>query len=202
MKWSRANDIIVQKLNILISKSTPYSLSSPYFGNPTIHDFVKDLILSTNIIDVIDEEIPNGYRADWGQVIDSKSGNLLSKESDIIIYTGKPFKKIKNKCIRYVLVDKKNVRLVIQVRSSIQSVKSDDKEYCRELKQFSPKVWFVAECCLAKKKSTVQNINKKLKEAGYDQFYYFYRKDYDSLETKEIAYGSFSKFIDLIKRIK
>ena len=50
---TRTYAAIAQELDELLAKSTPYALSSPSFGNPTIHDFVKGLILSTNIIEVI-----------------------------------------------------------------------------------------------------------------------------------------------------
>src|SRR4030042_5371323 len=101
MRATRANAVIAQELDELIAKSPPYSLSTPEFGNPTLHDFVKGLILSTNIIEVIDKHLPKGYSADWGQVIDD-DGNTLSKECDIIVYKGTPFKHIKNKSISFV----------------------------------------------------------------------------------------------------
>ncbi len=201
MRVTRADYAIAQELDELLTKSTPYALSSPSFGNPTIHDFVKGLILSTNIIEVIDKHIPNGYRADWGQVIDEKDGNILSKECDIIIYTGKPLKEIENKSMRFVLVDKKQTKIVIQIRSSIQSVTADDRKYCKELKKFVPEVWFVVECCWAKTKNRAKTIESDLKKAKYSQFFYFYRMDEDTLE-KEIAYEPFIKFIKLIRGIK
>jgi hypothetical protein len=49
---ARYDDVLAQELNVLIEEATPYSLSSPSFGSPTIHDFVKGLILATNIIKV------------------------------------------------------------------------------------------------------------------------------------------------------
>lgn len=201
MKLTRANAAIAQELDELLSKSTPWALSTPQLGNPTIHDFVKGLVLSTNIIEVIDKRIPNGFKADWGQVIDEKDGNALSRECDIIIYNGKPFKTINNKCIRFVLVDKNNVRIVIQVKSGIQSVTSDIKDYCKALKGFAPKVWFITECCWANSERRVVTIKKEMKKAGYDQFFYFYRMDYNS-RRKTIDYGSFLKFIVSIKKIK
>lgn len=201
MKVTRAHATIAQELDELIAKSTPYALSSPSFGSPTIHDFVKGLILSTNIIEAIDKHIPNGYRVDWGQVIDEKDGNALSKECDIIIYKGKPFKTIKNKSIAFVLVDKKQIKIVVQVKSGIQSVTSDDKKYCKELKKFVPKVWYIAECCWAKSRSRVNTIRRELKKAGYKQFFYFYRMDDDSL-GKTIDYEPFIKLVNLIKNLK
>ncbi len=198
---TRTYAAIAQELDELLAKSTPYALSSPSFGSPTIHDFVKGLILSTNIIWVIDKHIPNHYRADWGQVIDEKNGNILSKECDIIIYKGKPFKTIKNKSIKFVLVDKKSTKIVIEVKSSIQSVNIDVKNYCRELKIFVPEVWFIAECCWANSKSRVSDIGRDLKDAGYKEFFYFYRMNDKTLE-KTIVYDPFIKFINLIKRIR
>ena len=170
---ARYDDAIAQELNVLIEEATPYSLSSPSFGNPTIHDFVKGLILATNIIKVIEKYQPDGYYADWGQIIDQRSGNALSNESDIIIYKGKPgCKTIKNQSMRFVLVDKNQARVVIQVKSGIETVREDDKKYCKSLLKFVPQVWFFTECCWANSKSRVEDIEKKLKRVGYTQFFY------------------------------
>lgn len=201
MKMTRVNAAYVQELEQLLPKSTPYALSSPSFGNPTIHDFVKGLILSTNIIEVIEPHLHNGLRADWGQVIDVIDGNALSKECDIIIYKGNPFKPIENKRMKFVLVDKKKTKVVIQVRSSIQSVTTSDRDYCEELKKFVRKVWYIAECCWAKSKKRAETMKQQLEEAGYDQFFYFYRMD-DDLWQKTFDYESFIKFIKLIEKIR
>lgn len=201
MGLTRAQALIAQELEELIKKSTPYSLSTPQLGNPTLHDFVKGLILSTNIIDAIEKHLPDGYRANWGQIIDEKDGNTLSKECDIIIYEGKPFKEIKNNSMKFTFVGKNRAKVVIQVRSSIASVTKDDKAYCLELKKSVPEVWYIAECCLAKSKSRAETIRRELKSAGYKHFFYWYRRDYDSLE-RTIDYKPFLKFIDLIKRIR
>jgi len=198
---TRTYAAIAQELDELLAKSTPYALSSPSFGSPTIHDFVKGLILSTNIIEVIDKHLPNGYRADWGQVIDEKDGNTLSKECDIIIYKGKPFKTIRNKSIAFVLVDKKRTKIVIQVKSSVQSVTADVRNYCKELKKFVPEVWFIAECCWARSKNRAGTVERDLKDAGYKQFFYFYRMN-DNTLNKTIVHEPFVKFIKLIRQIK
>ncbi|UCH93879.1 MAG: hypothetical protein JSV88_26930 [Candidatus Aminicenantes bacterium] len=201
MKLTRAFAATEQELDELLAKSTPYSLSSPKFGNPTIHDFVKGLILSTNIIEVIDKHIPNGYRADWGQVIDDRHGDILSKECDIIIYKGKPFKKIENKSMRFVFVGKKQAKVVIQAKSSIASVTREDKIYCKELKKFVPQIWYIAECCWANSKNRAEKLKKNLKDAGYNDFFYFYRMNADT-EEKTIDPEPFVQFIKLIKKIK
>lgn len=200
MRITRAHAAIAQELDELLPKSTPYALSSPSFGNPTIHDFVKGLILSTNIMEVIDKHLPNGYRVAWGQVIDTRDGNALSKECDIIIYKGKPFKEIKNSSIKFVLVDKKHAKVVIQVRSSIQSITGEDRKYCKELKKFVTKVWFITECCWAKSKNRVSTIKRELGKAGCNEFFYFYRMYGDPLE-RTIDYEPFIKFINLIKKL-
>lgn len=199
MEVTRANASIAQELNILIAKSTPYALSSPSFGSPTLHDFVKGFILSTNILEVIDEHLPNGYGAEWGQVIDKEDGNTLSKECDIIIYEGKQ-KPFKNKRMTFVLADKKSVKVVIQAKSSIHSVTKDDKNYCRELKKFVPEVWYIAECCWAESKTRAETIRRELKRAGYDQFFYFYRMNGSLART--IDHEPFIKFINLVEKIK
>jgi hypothetical protein len=199
---ARYDDAIAQELDVLIGEATPYSLSSPSFGNPTIHDFVKGLILATNIIKVIKKYLPEGYYADWGQIIDKRSGNALSNESDIIIYKGKPgCKTIENQSMRFVLVDKDQARVVIQVKSGIDAVKEEDKKYCKSLSKFVPQVWFFTECCWANSKSRVRDMGKKLKKAGYKQFFYLYSMN-DNRNCRCIDYSQFIKFIELIKKIK
>lgn len=196
---SRADSMLAQDLDELLAKSPPYPLSTPQLGTPTLHDFVKGLILSTNIVDVIANHLPNGYRVAWGQVID-KDGNTLSRECDIIIYKDTPYKEIKNKSMKFVLVKKEQARIVIQVKSSIESVKEDDRKYCRALKKFTPKVWYIAECCWARNKNRVKKVGRELKDAGYEHFFYWYRRD-DSLE-RTIDYEPFLKFVKLIKSIR
>jgi hypothetical protein len=201
MVLTRADALIMQELDELLGKSTPYSLSTPQFGNPTLHDFVKGLILSTNIIEHIDKHIPNGFRADWGQVINVEDGNALSKECDIIIYEGKPYKTIENKSIKFVLVDRKQAKIVIQVRTGIQSVTKESKEYCKEVRKYVPELWFISECCWAKSENRAITIERELKNAGYKQFIYFYRMDENTL-NKTINYKSFIKFTNMIKKLR
>jgi hypothetical protein len=199
---ARYDDAIAQELDVLIAEATPYSLSSPSFGNPTIHDFVKGLILATNIIKVIEKYQPEGYYADWGQVIDKRSGNALSNESDIIIYKGRPgCKTIKNQSMRFVLVDKSQARVVIQVKSGIDSIRQEDRTYCRSLSRFVPGLWFFAECCWANSPSRVKAIRSGLKRAGYKEFFYLYSMD-DEKSRKSIDYSQFVRFVELIKKIK
>ena len=201
MSMNRATAVLAQELEELLSRSTPYSLSSPSFTSPTLYDFVKGLILSTNIIDFIERHLPNGFRADWGQVIDITDGNILSKECDIIIYEGKPYKRIKNRCMDFVLVDKNKVRIVIQVKSSISVVKPEDKDYCRQLSNFVPEIWFLSEACIASSDRRIAKIERDLKSIGYRRFFYFY-KIRDNPIKRDIAYKPFIEFINLIKKLK
>lgn len=199
MTITRADAALAQELDELIAKSTPYALSTPSLGTPTFHDFVKGLVLSTNIIEVIDNHIPNGHRADWGQVIEP-DGNILSRECDIIIYRGKPYKLIQNKRMRYVLAVKRQTKVVIQVRSGIDSVSRDDKIYSQDLKRMVPKLWYFAECCWAKTKKRADDIRRDLRGAGYKQFFYLYRMDPDRLK-KTMDYKQFIRFVRLVKNI-
>lgn len=203
MTLTRADVVIAQELDELIAKCTPHALSSPSLGTPTFHDFVKGLVLSTSIIELIDRHIPNGYRADWGQVID-ESGNILSRECDIIIYRDKPYKLIENKCMRYVLAHKQQAKIVIQARSAIESVTRDDKIYSRDIRRSVPRLWYMAECCLAKSKARVRTITRDLRAAGYAQFFYLCRVDPDTGQRQidHEDYGQFIRFIHLIKQIR
>jgi len=197
---TRDFEAISWELGQLISKSPPYALSTPQLGTPTLHDFVKGLILSTHVAEAIQEHIPNGYRADWGQVI-GEDGNILSRECDVVVYKGKPYKPIENRSMRFVLVKRKRARVVIQVRSSIQSVTKDDAEYCKQLKGFVPRVWFLAECCWANSENRAKTLKRQLKQIGYEHFFYLMRKNIKG-EVIEIGDESFYQFIKLVERIK
>lgn len=199
MGWRRVDYLIGQELEELIAKSTPYALS---IGESHVHRFVKGLILSTNIIDEIGKHLARSKHigVGWGQIID-KQGETLSNECDIIIYKDTPFKEVKNGSMRFVLVSIAQAKIVIQVRSSIESVTKEDKTYCRKLKKFVPEVWYISECCWANSKSRARAIERELKKAGYNQFFYFYRRDQNSLQ-RTIDYDPFIKFITLIKKLK
>jgi hypothetical protein len=201
MSLTRAKNLRMQELDELIAKSTPFSVSSPSFGNPTILDFVKGLILSTNIIRVIEDHLPELFNIDWGQIL-AADGNTLSNECDIIIYRGKPHKLFENKRMRYVFVKKDKVRLVIQVKSSISSVSWDDKKYCADLKKFSQHIWYIAECCIASKPIRVKTIKNNLKSCGYERFIYFKQVKDDKLSRIEIIYEPFINFITAIEKLK
>lgn len=99
------------------------------------------------------------------------------------------------------MVDKKQVRIVIQVRSSIQSVGRESKEYCREVKKFVPEVWYITECCWAKTEHRAGAIERELKRAGYGEFVYLFRSD-EETPSKIINYESFLKFIKRIKKLR
>ena len=198
---NRATVVLAQELEELLAKSTPYSLSSPSFGSPTLHDFVKGLILSTNIIAFIEKHIPDGLRADWGQVIDTYDGDILSKECDIIIYEGKPYKRFENRCMDFVLVDKNKARVIIQVKSSISSVQHDDRYYCKELKKFVKEIWYLSEACIASSKRRIRKIRGDLKSIGYRRFFYFYRIA-DNPVKRVIEYGPYIELVSLIKKLK
>ena len=200
MTLTRADAVIAQELDELIAKCTPHALSTPSLGTPTFHDFVKGLILSTSIIELIDRHIPNGYRADWGQVID-QTGNILSRECDIIIYRGKPDKVIENRCMRYVLAHKQHAKIVIQARSAIESVTGDDRIYFRDMRRSVPQLWYIAECCWARSKARAESLRRDLWKAGYRRFFYLYRKDPDTAD-RDIDYDQFVRFVRLIKKIK
>jgi hypothetical protein len=134
------------------------------------------------------------------QIIDN-NGNTLSKECDIIIYEGKPFKPIKNKSISFVLVNKDQARIVSEVKSSIQSVTKDTREYSKEIKKIVPEIWFIAECCWAKSKARALRIKRELKKAGYKEFIYLCRIDESTL-NRTLNHESFVKFIKSIKKLK
>jgi hypothetical protein len=198
MKITQEDIALIQDYKTLLEESIPYPMSSPSSGKSTFHDFVKGLILSTNIIKLLIRHIPNGYKVDWGQIIIK---NHYSKECDIIIYHGKPLREFCNQSMRYVLIEKDKANIVIQVKSSIQSVSKDLKEYCIELKKFVNQVWFIAECCLVNSENRANAIRNDLKKIGYNQSFFFYRRS-DESPDRILNEKLFIDFIKLIRNLE
>ncbi|MCX6639507.1 MAG: hypothetical protein NTW14_03375 [bacterium] len=198
--FTRAQTIIAQELDVLLAQSMPTALSSPLFGNPTIHDFVNGLILSSNIIDVIKKHLARNLEVDWGQIID-ENGNTFSKECDIIIYKPMAHKLFDNRTMRYALVYKNDVKVVIQVKSSISSVSKDDRDYCKQLMKFNKNLWYFVDHCIARNSERLKKIESDLCTCGYKMFIYLEAKN-ESLEQISIGYKPFIKFIEKIKKLR
>lgn len=201
MKTTRADSLRIAELQALVGKVELYPMSSRAFGSPTLLPFVKGLIFSSEIIEIAREHIKDGFYVDWGQIIDMQNGNLLSRENDIVIYEGKPYKPFQNKTMRFVIVDKSKTRVAIQCTSSIDNISEEHKRYCRDLANFVPEVWYFAECCWAKNEQKIKQIKKKLELVGYSKFFYLYSMDDRSLE-KRLNERVLINFIKLIEKIK
>lgn len=178
-----------------------WALSSPSYGVPTLHDFVRGLIFSEKMIQIIDTHI-SGYNADWGQIVDVRTGNYLSRECDIIIYKKNPIRVWGKRAIKFVVVENTAARLVIQCSKDITSLPKGHENYCKNVKQFVPEIWYFAECYWGSK-NQCNVIRKKLKEAGYDRFFHLYRKyEREGEMRKELNYGEWKRFIKLIRSLK
>jgi len=178
-----------------------WCLSSPSFGVPTLHDFVRGLIFSERMLQVIDKNL-NRYNADWGQIVDERTGNYLSKECDIIIYRGNPIREWGKKAMKFVVVESSAAKLVIQCSTSVTTVSKEHKDYPKDLKKFVPKIWYLAECYWGSKRQS-NVIRRELKKAGYDNFFCLYRKYERQGEMhKELNYDRWNEFIKSIRNLK
>ncbi len=113
--------------------------------------------------------------ANWGHLLD-ESGNWCSRECDIIIhrngYTGRwNGEDEDNKNVMdFWFIEKCNAVAVISCKSFLETSKIDS-EYCNLMKPYVNKIWLFAECCGPK---SVENINNKAIELGYEKFWYLY----------------------------
>lgn len=172
-----------------------------FFGVPTLHDFVRGLIFSEKMIQIIDEHL-SGYNADWGQLVDERTGNYLSKECDIIIYKRHPIRAWGKKAIKFVAVENTAAQLVIQCCTSITSVTKEHRVYPQNLKKFVPEIWYLAECYWGSK-NKYNTIRKELEKAGYKRFFYLYRKYEKQGEMHtELNYDGWDEFIRSIRSLR
>lgn len=176
-------------------------LSSPILGPGTLHNFVRGLIFSEKMLQVISDNC-DYYYADWGQIVDERTGNYLSKECDIIIYKGKPRRKWGEKAIKFVVVESAAAKLVIQCGTDVTSVSKEHKEYPKNIKNFVPEVWYLAERYWGSK-NQYNVIKNKLKRLGYNKFFALYRI-YEKKGERHIEpnYRGWDEFIKSIRSLR
>ena len=162
------------QLTELVSKLTGWSrlTTQQAEGNP-LHHFVRGLIFSAELVDMVEDLVCNGYHAGWGQLVD-REGGLLSPENDLIVYHGKPMKKWRTGSFTYSLIRSEDAVLVIQCRAIVRSVGEDLREYATKAKGFCPHIWLFAECCWAKSTARSAQIARDARAAGYEKFFYLY----------------------------
>ncbi len=202
MRKSRIDISISYDLRAVIEELEGlWYLSSPSFGLGTLHDFVRGLIFSEKMIQIIDGNLPNGYRADWGQIVDEKTGNYLSKECDIIIYKGSPIRNWGKKAIKFVVIENTKAKLVIQCSTNF-NLSKEHKVYPKNIKIFGPEIWYLAERYWGAR-NQFSLIKNELKKAGYAKFFYLYRMYEKKAETyKELNYNGWNEFIRSIRSLK
>ena len=166
-------------------------------GKP-LHRFVRGLIFSTQLVDFIENNLPNGYHAGWGQLIDDQ-GEWLSSENDIIVYRGKPEHEWKTTCLKFMLVQASQANVVIQCRAIVRTVDSDLRTYARQLSEFRSRLWLFAECCWAKSAQRCEQIRQDTLSAGYERFFYLYDHSYNSDVTKN--YLGWREFREAIRAL-
>lgn len=144
-------------------------------GGSPLHRFVRGLMFSSKLVDYAEDHLPDGFRADWGQVMDD-DGTLLSPESDVIIYTGKARHRFKSRrTMDYAIIPASQARLLIQCRAVLSSVTKELREYLERSRRFCPRIWLFVECCWAKDDKQRAHLAKQVRKAGFEKFFYLYR---------------------------
>lgn len=161
------------ELTPLIDKLQLQPLTTAQVEGGRLHLFVRGMMFSGELLDLMQEYLPAGYKAGWGQLID-RDGDFFSPESDIIIYEGNPVKTWKTSCFKYILVRDNQAHVVIQCRATIKTLGKDLRKYARDVKVFSPQVWLFTECCWAKTPERCAQLALDAKKAGYEKFFYLY----------------------------
>jgi hypothetical protein len=181
MAYGRVDETIDQvQLAGLIAKTHMLSpLTTQQAEGSPLHHFVRGLIFSAQLLDILQSLIQNGFHAAWGQLVDD-DGNLLSPENDIIVYHGTPRHTWETRSFTYSLIRSRDAVLVIQCRAIVRTVGGDLKDYAKKVKEFCPKIWLIAECCWAKTSERSAQIKKDAQSAGYEKFFFLYDHSRDA----------------------
>ncbi len=135
------------QLTTLIDKTHGLSpLTTQQAEGSPLHHFVRGLIFSAELVDIVKNLVHNGYHAGWGQLVDD-AGKMLSPENDLIVYRGTSMHTWETGSFTYSLIRSRDAVLVIQCRAIVKSVGADLWDYADKVKQFCPETWLFAECC-------------------------------------------------------
>jgi hypothetical protein len=161
--------------------------------------FVGGLRLSSLLIYEI-RDLLNGSKltADWGHILDD-DGNFCSKEADIIIHSGKYFKKwngTHSPVMDFKFIQKEGAKIVISCKSYLKSSQIEN-EYYKEIKSYVERVWLFAECCGPK---SIKNINKRCHEIGYEHFFHLYT--WSGNQNICENYDGWFNFVEEIKKLR
>ncbi len=140
-----------------------------------IFPFARGLRFSARLIGVIREVLsdsePN-LNASWGQLIDEKN-NILSPECDIIIHKRGFYRRwngTDQPVMDFRFIRSSRAVTVISCKSYLRP--SDlGKRYINRLKKAVDIVWLFAECCGPR---SAENIMRRAKSLGYNDFWYLY----------------------------
>ena len=137
--------------------------------------FVKGLHLSAQLIYRL-RLVLSSYdvEVDWGHLVDEKQ-QFCSRECDIIIHMPGYLHKWngdEHPIMDFRFIKSSAALAVISCKSLLKSV---DKEYCRNIKQFKVNnIFLFAECCSS---SSVKTLEQNSKKAGYKGLCYAYTVD-------------------------
>ena len=173
-KMSRLKDILKIRMKKLNESTDLYELVKTG-GHGKIPTFVEGLILSSLLIEEIKLDLSPEYSVMRGQAI--KNDGNLSKEIDVIIFSGKPYYEWQN--IGYAIIPSKQIKAVLEVNTWFGSGVSRQDEYkdlYEQLEPFSSKVFLF---CFHDDVSDAKiNEHKKLLMSfGYEDVFIFKRDD-------------------------
>jgi len=132
--------------------------------------FVKGLRLSARLIYAIRPLLPSGYQVDWGHLL-TPDEESCSPECDIIIYKNgyvRRWNDHTDPVMDFKFVSCRNAIAVISCKSLLRSV---DRRYCKNLKQYVSSVLLFAECCGLR---DLDRLRKAAINAGYKGFWYLH----------------------------
>ncbi len=166
---TRRQAILDFRFNRLIDSVQLSELSEMKTGRGRLNPFVSGLLLSSAILEEIQQEAPYNVHVAWGQILDEN--DTLSGEIDIRTYLGKPLHEWKS--IGYAIIPKRQVMRIFEVKGRFQSYKSHEEDYQR-LSNFAKKIFLI----IYQSDNTIDGIKKKeekLKVLGYHDAFHFMR---------------------------
>jgi len=184
------------RLYSLIERLDLFPLTSRFERQEPLFLFARGLIFSSSLIEEIRQDLPREYAVAWGQIM--TEDGMLSPETDIIIYEGRPFHEWRTEVIRFTIVPKEQVRVAIECCESFRSTKHQ-KKHLDNLLKFAPIVYLFAECCWSQEQYACKKRRKPFLDLGYKDVFFLYRW-YPGI-NKDPNEADWLRFLDMIRSL-
>jgi hypothetical protein len=184
------------RLYSLIDRLDLFPLTTRFEKKEPLFPFARGLIFSSALIEEIRQDLPHQYSVAWGQIM--TEDGLLSPETDIIIYEGRPFHEWRTEVMRFTIVPKNQVRAAVECCESFRPTKHL-KKHLDVLLKFEHVVFLFGECCWSRSKYLCKKRRRALLDFGYRDVFFLYRWYYGI--DKEPNETDWFRFLETVRSL-